>query len=106
MLAEPLQPVVQQALDAAACRRISPLLQQGQHGDCTCDLSTPLGSGSFGMVVPGWYYDEPVAVKLLSTKFGEDEAAVRSRILREVQLQVRRGCTAHVLGVLQCSAAN
>lgn len=64
--------------------------QQGQHGDCTCDLSTPLGSGSFGLVVPGHYYDEPVAVKLLSPRFGEDEAAVRSKILKEVQLQVRR----------------
>jgi hypothetical protein len=49
----------------------------------------PLASGSFGTVYPGYYYDDPVAVKLLRVGLGEDEAAVRSRILREVQLQVR-----------------
>lgn len=79
----------QPALTCWKCCQATSTHVLGQHGDCTCDLSTPLGSGSFGMVVPGWYYDEPVAVKLLSSKFGEDEAAVRSRILREVQLQAR-----------------
>jgi hypothetical protein len=51
----------------------------------------PLASGSFGTVYPGYYYDDPVAVKLLRVGLGEDEAALRSRMLKEVQLQVRRG---------------
>jgi len=59
----------------------------GPQGDCAMDVGV-MAHGSFGTVHLGFYFDEPVVVKLLAVQLGESDAAVRARILREVELQV------------------
>lgn len=68
--------------------------------DCMVNLEQRLGRGSYGAVYEGSYYDDLVAVKMLDMNspsnvgFGEDPVvAVRKRIAREVELQVRAETT-------------
>jgi hypothetical protein len=93
----------------------------GPDGDCQLE-DLLVGEGSFGTVRMGYYYDDPVAVKLMRTSFGANPSAEQRKLLKEVQLQVgarvgwcgkgqqgEGGCWRvwmRVLGYMQHCAAN